>query len=72
MFVAKLANKLSIFIFYFKFLIMKKIDIWLLFAVIASAMVDPDHSALFILELVYANLVLAIICKVIITNKDTK
>lgn len=51
---------------------MKKIDLWLVCAFALSAFVDPDNSSLFVLGVVYSNLLLAILSKYISVEKDKK
>jgi len=51
---------------------MKKIDIWLFASFFAFLVLDPDDIGMFWFILVFASLMCAVICKVIIIEKNER
>lgn len=51
---------------------MKKIDIWLVVAILLAVIVNPDESTPYWLFVLWGNVVFAIVCKAIISGNGTK
>ena len=51
---------------------MKKLDIWLIASFFLFLVTDPDDIGIYCFLLVWANLMCAVICKVIIIEKNER